>query len=60
MHYLMGNFVSWREPAWALLHERMQFLVDRCTDDQPAVRTAGERAAKIAEKLAAHVPAALR
>ncbi len=60
MHYLMGNFVSWREPAWALLHERMQFLVDRCTDDQPVVRAVGERAAEIAEKLAAHVPAALR
>ena len=60
MHYLMGNFVPWREPAWALLHERTTFLVGRCTADQPVVRAAGERAAEIADKLAAHVPAELR
>ncbi len=60
MHYLMGNFVPWREPAWALLHERTSFLVGRCTGADPLVRAAGERAGEIAEKLAAHVPAELR
>jgi hypothetical protein len=60
MHYLMGNFVPWREPAWALLRERMAFLAERCTSDADVVRTAGEKAASLEVKLAAHVPAALR
>jgi hypothetical protein len=60
MHYLMGNFVPWREPAWALLHERMRFLAQKCTTDPDVVRAAGETAASLAEKLAAHVPAQLR
>jgi hypothetical protein len=60
MHYLMGNFVSWREPAWALLHERMAFLAERCTGDPEVVRAAGAKAASLADKLAAHLPAELR
>ncbi len=66
MHYAMGNFVPWRESAWALLHERMAFLVDRCEhagshDGAPeAVHTAGERAGALTAKIAAHVPDELR
>ena len=60
MHYLMGNFVPWREPAWALLRERMAFLAQTCTDDSDVVHPAGETAASLAEKLAVHVPAQLR
>jgi hypothetical protein len=60
MHYLMGNFVPWREPAWALLRERMAFLAHACTDDSDLVRNAGETAASLADKLALHVPAELQ
>jgi hypothetical protein len=60
MHYLMGNFVPWRQPAWALLRERTAFLAEKCTNDPDVVRTAGEKAASVADKLAAHVPAELR
>jgi hypothetical protein len=60
MHYLMGNLVPWREPAWALLRERMAFLAERCANDPDEVRAAGEKAAALADKLAAHVPAELR
>jgi hypothetical protein len=60
MHYLMGNFVPWREPAWALLRERMAFLAEKCSNDPAVVRAAGEKAASLADKLAAHVPAELR
>jgi hypothetical protein len=66
MHYAMGNFVPWRESAWALLHERMAFLVDRCEharshDGAPdVVHAAGERAGALTDKLAAHVPDELR
>jgi hypothetical protein len=60
MHYLIGNFVSWREPAWALLHERMLFLADKCTNDPDVVRAAGESAQSIATELAKHVPGELR
>jgi len=60
MHYLMGNFVPWRQSAWALLRERMAFLADRCTDDPEVVRAAGAKATSLADKLAAHVPADLR
>jgi hypothetical protein len=60
MHYLMGNFVPWREPAWALLCERTAFLAQKCTSDPAVVRAAGERATDIASKLSAHVPAELR
>jgi hypothetical protein len=60
MHYLMGNLVPWRQPAWALLRERTAFLAEKCTNDPDVVRTAGETAASLADKLAAHVPAELR
>ena len=60
MHYLMGNFVPWREPAWALLRERAMFLAQRCAHDLDVVRAAGETAASVADKFAAHVPAELR
>ena len=49
----MGNFVPWREPAWALLRERMAFLAEKCTNDPAVVRAAGEMAASLADKLAA-------
>jgi hypothetical protein len=60
MHYLMGNLVPWRQPAWALLRERTAFLAEKCTDDSDVVRAAGEKARSLADQLAAHVPAALR
>jgi hypothetical protein len=60
MHYVMGNFVPWREPAWALLRERMAFLAQRCAGGPEVVRAAGEKAASLADGLAAHVPAKLR
>jgi hypothetical protein len=65
MYYVMGNLVPWREPAWALLHERASILVERCADlsqadgAPAAVREAGKRTASIAATLAAHVPAGL-
>jgi hypothetical protein len=66
MHYAMGNFVPWRESAWALLHERMIFLGDRCAaarehDGAPeVVHAAGDRVGELTSKLAAHVPDGLR
>jgi hypothetical protein len=66
MFYTMGNFVPWRESAWALLYERTLLLADRCgtTATHPAapegVRQARHRATALAELLAAHVPASLR
>ena len=60
MHYLMGNLVPWRQPAWALLRERTAFLAEKCTSDPDVIRTAGETAASLTDKLAAHVPAELR
>ena len=60
MHYLMGNLVPWRQPAWALLRERITFLAEKCTNDPDVVRTAGETATSLADKLAAHVPAEMR
>ncbi|MFI6595789.1 ferritin-like protein [Nonomuraea sp. NPDC050536] len=65
MYYAMSNFVPWREPSWALLHERMQVLVQRCAEAAraggapPAVTAAGQVAARFAEQLRAHVPPAL-
>jgi hypothetical protein len=64
MFYTLGNFVPWRESAWALLHERTALLADRCTaaaaDPNAAdgVRQAQQRATALAALLAAHVPAA--
>jgi Ferritin-like len=63
MFYVMTNLVPWREPAWALLHERTGLLVERCADgrDLPdAVRVAGGAAAATLATLAPHVPAELR
>jgi hypothetical protein len=60
MHYLMGNLVPWRQPAWALLRERITFLAEKCTNDPDVVRTAGETAASLADQLAVHVPAEMR
>jgi Ferritin-like len=65
MYYLMGNLVPWREPAWALLHERASLLAARCAaavgvvGANQAVQQAGERVAAIAASLAAQVPAEL-
>jgi hypothetical protein len=62
MYYLMGNLVPWREPAWALLHERSAVLVERCglAAEQGGVPSVVVDAAKgtesITAKLAAHVP----
>ncbi|MET9338091.1 ferritin-like protein [Nonomuraea sp. NPDC003804] len=70
MYYAMTNTVPWREPSWALLHERTRVLVERCAEVERAggapaevaaeVAAAGRRAAEYAERLAAHVPARLR
>jgi hypothetical protein len=46
MYYPMGNFVPWREPAWALLLQRLSLLVDRCARAaQAGGATAGVRQA---------------
>lgn len=62
--YALGNMVPWREAAWALLHERMALLTQRCaeiSDGAPeAVHQAHQRAATITATIAAHVPADLR
>ena len=66
MFYTLGNFVPWRESAWALLHERTALLADRCTAaaGEPTapegIRQAQHRATALAALLAAHVPAAVR
>ena len=66
MFYTLGNFVPWRESAWALLHERTSLLADRCTtaaadpNAPEGVRQAQHRATALAALLAAHVPAAAR
>ena len=65
MYYLMGNTVPWREPAWALLHERMALFADHCiaaTDahgPQQVVQQAHDRATAVTAALAAHLPAHL-
>ena len=62
MYYLITNFVPWREPAWALLHERTALLLGRCGsaaehDGAPsAIVDAGQRIRSITERLAEHVP----
>jgi hypothetical protein len=66
MYYPMGNFVPWREAAWALLSERVGVLRDRCTavagqgQIPAAVQAAAGRAANIADQLSLHVPAEFR
>jgi hypothetical protein len=62
MYYPMGNFVPWRDSAWAVLTERVSVLADRCdavrTRLDSASTTAGVAATarRIAGQLAAHVP----
>jgi hypothetical protein len=66
MYYPMGNLVPWREPAWALLHERLALLVEHCTaatdqhEPHDAVQQAHDQAAAVAAALASHLPAKLR
>jgi ferritin-like protein len=66
MYYQMGNFVPWRDAAWALLAERVTVLASRCAGGaaqdgaSAVVAAAAEAAAGIAASLAAHVPDALR
>ena len=66
MYYQFGNFVPWREPAWALLSERAAILATRSADaaalpGAPAiVNDAATAAAGIAAQLLAHVPEELR
>jgi len=66
MYYQFGNFVPWREPAWALLSERATILATRSADaaDLPgapaAVNDAATAAAGIAAQFLAHVPEELR
>jgi Ferritin-like len=59
MFYTMGNLVPWREPAWALLHERASILATRCANLPNDAAVATEGAAATAANLAAHVPADL-
>jgi len=66
MYYPFGNFVPWREPAWALLSERAAILATRSADAAAlpgaptAVNDAATAAAGIAAQLLAHVPEELR
>src|SRR5690349_4981161 len=66
MYYQMGNFVPWREAAWALLLERVAVLCGYCADTASgagapgAVSEAADAAAAVSARLAAHVPAELR
>jgi len=65
MYYQMGNFVPWRDAAWALLSERAAMLSGRCAETAaresvPGVSTAAEAAAAIAARLAGQVPKELR
>jgi ferritin-like protein len=59
MYYTMGNMVPWREPAWALLTERLHLLVERCEahvgehGPHDAVAAASEKAAAVAARLSA-------
>jgi ferritin-like protein len=61
MYYLMGNFVPWRDSAWALLHERTALLHNKCEslaalDGAPSIIVdAGRRIGAIAARIAAHV-----
>src|SRR4029077_20099436 len=65
VHYVLGNMVPWREPAWALLHERTALFAQRCaeaagTPGPPrAVTKPAHGAAAAAAAIADHVPASL-
>jgi hypothetical protein len=62
MYYPMGNFVPWRDSAWAVLTERVTVLADRCDVVQATIDTprtmagVAVTARAIAGRLAAHVP----
>jgi hypothetical protein len=73
MYYLMGNFVPWREAAWAVLAERVAARASRSgrlgqpdrglvlpASASAALAAAAGRAADIAASLSAHVPVALQ
>ena len=66
MYYQMGNFVPWRDAAWALLSERAAVLSARCAqaagqENAPdAVGAAARAAAAVCAQLTAYVPAGLR
>jgi hypothetical protein len=65
MYYPMGNFVPWRDSAWAVLTERVSVLADRCDAVQARIGSPSTiadvpaAARAIADRLAAHVPAEL-
>src|SRR5262245_47743743 len=65
MYYPMGNFVPWRESAWAVLTERVSMLADRCdaatrrADLPDTIARVAATARTIATDLAAHVPSEL-
>jgi hypothetical protein len=65
MYYTMGNLVPWREPAWALLHERVAMLAEHCATvaavpgAPDAVVRVLPAATKYADALARHLPADL-
>jgi len=66
MYYQMGNFVPWRDAAWALLSERAAVLAGRCADEAgrdgapEGAATAAQAAAEICARLTAEVPDELR
>jgi hypothetical protein len=65
MYYQLTNLVPGREPSWALLHERMSVLVDRCAtvaahEGAPdVVGAAHDRAKSVTSSLGDHVPSEL-
>jgi hypothetical protein len=62
MYYPMGNFVPWRDSAWAVLTERVRVLADRCEvvqakiDTPPTMADVAATARAIAGRLGAYVP----
>jgi hypothetical protein len=62
MYYPMGNFVPWRDSAWAVLTERVTMLADLCeavqgrSDSPAAIGPVAASARNIAGRLAAHAP----
>jgi Ferritin-like len=65
VYYPMGNFVPWRDSAWAVLTERVRVLADRCDavsrrgDVPGTIADVAATAQAIAADLAAHVPSEL-
>ena len=58
MYYQMGNFVPWREAAWALIAERADVLAARCAEE--AGRDGAPEAAGAAAQAAVGICAQLR